>query len=141
MKVKIKRIDKSIELPKYQTPESAGFDFICRETVEFGPRELKLIPSNNIIKAPHGYFLAILPRSSTFKKKGLILANSMGVVDPDYSGERDEIGLLFYNITDQKVIVEKGERIAQGIFIPFVQAEWGESDDMGNSRGGFGSTG
>lgn len=142
MKVKIKRVDTSFPLPRYETAESAGFDFICRERVEFGPREWKLVPSNNIIEAPQGYFLAVLPRSGAFRKKGLIMPNSMGVIDRDYSGPDDEIKLMFYNITDAPVVVEKGERIAQGLFIKIDQAEWNEVPGIRpDSRGGFGSTG
>ena len=142
MKVKIKRVDKSLELPKYQTAESAGFDFFCREDTTISPKEVSVIPSNNIIEAPHGYFLGLLPRSSTFKKTGLMLANSMGGVDRDYSGPGDEVGLLFYNTKDVEVVVKKGDRIAQGVFIKFDQAEWDETDEVRDeSRGGFGSTG
>ena len=142
MKVRIKRLDKELPLPKYETPESAGFDFLCRQTTAIPAKTHGVIPSNNIIEAPHGYFLAILPRSSTMKKKGLIMPNSMGVIDRDYSGPDDEVGLLFYNLTDKEVTVEKGERVAQGIFIKADQAEWEEVDEVRPaSRGGFGSTG
>ncbi|OGE84074.1 MAG: dUTPase [Candidatus Doudnabacteria bacterium RIFCSPHIGHO2_01_FULL_49_9] len=142
MKVKIKRIDKSLELPTYKTHESAGFDFFCRESITIAPRETKIIRANNIIEAPHGYFLAVLARSSLFFKKGLMLANSMGVVDRDFSGPDDEIGLIMWNPGDKAVTVDKGERIAQGLFIPVVQAEWDEVDEVRkDSRGGFGSTG
>ena len=71
-----------------------------------------------------------------------MLANSMGVVDRDYSGPEDEVGLLFYNTKDVEVVVKKGDRIAQGVFIKFDQAEWDETDEVRDeSRGGFGSTG
>lgn len=142
MQVKIKRLDKSLALPSYKTRESAGFDFFCREAVIIAPKEAKIIPANNIIEAPHGYFLAVLPRSSTFLKKGLLLANSMGVIDRDYSGPKDEIGIIVFNPGDKPVTVEKGERIAQGLFIPVTQAEWEDVDEVrADSRGGFGSTG
>lgn len=131
-----------MELPRYQTPGSAGFDFVCRETVTLAPGEAKLIPSNNVIEAPAGYFLAVLPRSGTFMKKGLLKPNSVGVIDRDFSGPDDEIGLLFYNPTSKPVTVEKGERIAQGIFIKINQVEWEETDEIRkNNRGGLGSTG
>jgi len=142
MKVKIKRLDKNLPLPTYATAESAAFDFICRETTIIGAKNYKVVPANNIIEAPHGYFLAVLPRSSTIKKKGLIMPNSIGVIDPDYSGPEDEVLMLFYNLTDQDVTVEKGERIAQGIFIKIDQVEWDEVNEVRPaSRGGFGSTG
>jgi len=142
MKVKIKRIDKAVALPGYKTKESAGFDFFCRESVTIGPKEVKIISSNNIIEAPRGYFLAVLARSSLFLKKGLMLANAMGVIDRDFSGPEDEIGLILWNPGVESVTVEKGERIAQGLFIPVNQADWEEVDEVRvDSRGGFGSTG
>lgn len=142
MKAKILRKDKSLDLPAYKTTESAGFDFFCRENVTIGPKEVKIIPSNNIIEAPHGYFLAVLARSSLFLKKGLMLANSMGVIDRDFSGPDDEIGIILWNPGDKSVTVEKGERIAQGIFMPVAQAMWEEVKAVRkDSRGGFGSTG
>lgn len=142
MTVKIKRLDKSLALPSYKTRESAGFDFFCREAVIIAPKEAKIIPANNIIEAPHGYFLAILPRSSTFLKKGLLLANSMGVIDRDFAGPTDEIGIIVFNPGENGVKIEKGDRIAQGIFIKIDQAEWEEVDEIRvDSRGGFGSTG
>lgn len=142
MKVKIKRVDKSLPLPKYQTKGSVGFDFVCRETVAIPPKKLTDIPINNIIKAPKGYMLMLVSRSSTPKKKGLMVANSVGIIDQDYCGDDDELRLLVYNFTSKKVTVEKGERIAQGIFVKVGIADFEEVNKMKNkSRGGFGSTG
>ena len=71
-----------------------------------------------------------------------MLANAMGVIDRDFSGPEDEIGLILWNPGVESVTVEKGERIAQGLFIPVNQADWEEVDEVRvDSRGGFGSTG
>jgi dUTP pyrophosphatase len=94
-----------------------------------------------VIAVPHGCFLAILARSSTPLKRGLMVANGVGVVDPDYAGPDDEIKVQVVNFTAQEVVVRRGDRIAQGIFIPCVRAEWQEGETRNTSRGGFGSTG
>lgn len=141
MKVSIKRIDKSLPLPKYETAGAVAFDFLAREQTEILPKEIKLIPGNIIVEIPKGYALIIAARSSTAKKKGLMLANGIGTIDQDYHGEEDEIKISVYNFSDSKVIVEKGERIAQGMFVRVDQTEWNEVDSMKKtSRGGFGTT-
>ena len=89
--------------------------------------------------------LILANRSSNPSKKGLILANGVGVVDADYYGNSDndgEIGFEFYNILDEDVVIKKGEKIGQGIIIHFIKTE---NDYMSNPNltrtGGFGSTG
>ncbi len=141
MKVKIKRLDKSLPLPAYQTPGSVGFDIYSREDMEIKPMEIALIPGNIIVETPHGYMLLVALRSSTPRKKGLIKPHGIGVIDNDYCGEGDEVKVQVYNNTDNVVKVEKGERVAQGIFVKVDRFEWAEADTMGKTRGGFGSTG
>ncbi|MDP1709364.1 MAG: dUTP diphosphatase [Candidatus Komeilibacteria bacterium] len=140
MKVKIKRIDKSFPLPKYETSGAVAFDFIVRETTTIEPRGIGRIPSNTVVAVPEGYMLFVRDRSSVAKKKGLII--TAGVIDQDYCGDNDEILLQFYNPTDAPVIVEKGERVAQGIFLAIARPEFEEVETMNKAdRGGFGSTG
>lgn len=140
MKVKIKRIDKSLPLPEYQTEGAVAFDLYSRLDMTIKPKTLERLPTNVIIAIPKGYMLEIKDRSSTLKKKGLFV--STGYIDNDYCGETDEILLQVYNITDNDVMVEKGERIGQGAFVKIDISEWEEVEVMeANSRGGFGSTG
>lgn len=142
MHVKIKRLDKSLPLPKYHTDGSAGFDFSASENITIAPKEIARIPTGLIIGTPAGYFLAVINRSSVPQKKGLSMPNGVGVIDSDYCGETDEIKVLMYNFTDQPVTIEKGERIAQGLFLKVDQGDWEETETMNSeSRGGFGSTG
>ena len=141
MKVKIKRVDKSLPLPTYQTAGSVGFDIYSREDIEINSHEIALIPGNIIVETPPGYMLLVALRSSTPRKKGLIKPHGIGVIDNDYCGEGDEIKVQVYNNTDHAVKVEKGERIAQGIFVKIDKFDWKEVDIMGKTRGGFGSTG
>ena len=142
MKITIKRIDKSLPLPKYETSGSVGFDLICRESVVVKPKEIARIPANIIVKTPPGYMLMLIARSSTPVKKGLMLINGAGIIDQDYCGAEDEIRVQVYNFTDKEARVAVGDRIAQGIFVKIERGEWEEvekSED--HSRGGFGSTG
>lgn len=139
--VTIKRIDKSLPLPTYATAGSVGFDLLCREDMEIAPHSLGLIPGNVIVQTPPGYMLMITLRSSTPRRKGLLIPHGLGVIDQDYSGEGDEILFQVYNFRDEAVLVKRGERIAQGLFIPVMQVAWNEVDTVGTGRGGFGSTG
>lgn len=140
-KVKIRRIDKSLPLPAYQTKGSVGFDLYCREAAIINPGEVRLLGVNVNIETPEGYMLAVLPRSSTPRKKGLAIPNGFGVIDQDYAGNSDEVLIQFFNFGKELVSVEKGERLAQGVFVKIGKLEWVETDDMGNdNRGGVGST-
>lgn len=140
MKVKIKRIDKSFPLPEYHTVGAVAFDLYSRIDSVVKPKTLERLPTNVIIAIPKGYMLEIKDRSSTLKKKGLLV--STGFIDNDYCGDSDEILLQVYNLTDNEIIIEKGERLGQGVFIKVDIAEWEEVDKMKEvNRGGFGSTG
>lgn len=142
MKIIVKRIDKSLDIPEYKTKGAVGFDLTAREETVLAPSEMKLIPLNLIVKIPKGFGLFIFSRSSVPSKKGLMIANGVGVIDQDYNGEEDELKTLALNVTKKKVIVEKGERICQGIFLKLAVAKFAEVKKMGKkSRGGFGSTG
>jgi dUTP pyrophosphatase len=139
--VAITRIDTSLPLPTYATPGSVGFDLLCRELTEIAPRSLGLVPGNVIVHTPPGFMLLISLRSSTPRRKGLLIPHGIGVIDQDYCGEGDEIMLQIYNFRDEPITVERGERIAQGMFVPITRATWNEVGEVGQGRGGFGSTG
>lgn len=84
----------------------------------------------------------LAPRSSN-AKKGIQLANSIGIIDQDYCGPGDELRLFFYNISQETYRIEKGERLAQGFFIPVFRGTFQEPQEwrVENNRGGFGTTG
>jgi len=141
MKIRIKRFDKDLPLPKRHTDGAAAFDLVARETVTIPAREVGYVPLNIAVETPPGHFLMLAARSSTHKK-GLMPANGFGIIDPDFSGDGDEIKSALYNFTDKPVVVERGDRIAQAMFVNFVSGDWEEVDEMPNkTRGGFGSTG
>lgn len=140
MKVNIKRIDKSLPLPVYETKGSVGFDILSREDIIVKPKEIKPIPGNVIVKTPPGYMLLLSLRSSTPVKKGLLKPHGVGIVDQDYCGEEDEVKIQVYNFSNKEVKINRGEKIAQGIFVRIDRFDWDEQEAMGKSRGGFGST-
>ncbi len=142
MNVKIKRIDNSLPLPEYKTKGSVGFDLYSRIDITLSPFEATQIPLNLVVKIPKGYGLFLFSRSSTPARKGLMVANGVGVIDQDYNGEEDELRLAALNFSKKKVVVERGERICQGIFLKLAVPKFTETKTMSaKSRGGFGSTG
>ncbi len=142
MQVKIKRIDTTLPLPEYQTSGAVAFDLYSREDMAIAPKTIALIPTNLIIETPKGYMLTVVTRSSTPKKKGLLVPHGIGIIDQDYHGEKDEIMLQVYNFTDQEVTIARGERVGQAAFVRVDRGEWQEVNEVKEtSRGGFGSTG
>jgi dUTP pyrophosphatase len=142
LSARIRRLRPDVPLPAYQTPESAGFDLAASEDTTIAPGQVALVPTGLVVEVPHGYFLGVFARSSTPLKRGLMVANGVGVVDPDYSGPDDEVKIEVVNFTRAPVHVKRGDRIAQGLFIPVTQARWVEADEIrAASRGGFGATG
>jgi dUTP pyrophosphatase len=140
-KVRIRRLHPSVSIPRYETAGAAGFDLAASEDITVQPGEVKLVPTGLVIEVPQGMFLAIFARSSTPLKRGLMVANGVGVVDCDYCGPADEVKIEVYNFTQHAVQVKPGDRIAQGILIPMVRAEWEEVQELRkDSRGGFGSS-
>ena len=142
MDVQISRVDTTLPLPQYESQGAIGFDLITRTTTTIEPGVIGLVPGNVVVQVPVGFVLLVLPRSSLPRKKGLVCPHSIGVIDEDYHGPEDEIFVQVQNITKKPVIVERGDRIAQGLFVRAEKAEWQEVDDHGaETRGGFGSTG
>ena len=141
MNIKIKRFDKDLPLPKRQTEGAAAFDLTAREVVTIPPGAVGYVPLNVAVETPPDHFLLVAARSGTHKK-GLMMANGIGIIDPDYSGNNDEIKAAYFNFTAAPVAIEKGERVAQGTFVKISHPEWNEVDEMENkTRGGFGTTG
>jgi dUTP pyrophosphatase len=141
--VRIRRLDKSVPLPEYQTSGAAGFDIAAAADVLVQPAAIALVPTALAIEVPDGHFLGIFARSSTPLRRGLMVANGVGVIDRDYCGPADEIKVQVFNFTSSPVQIARGDRIAQGLFIPVSRATWeeAEGDLREDSRGGFGATG
>ena len=137
--------DKEINMPVRKTKFSAGYDIEAAEDTVI-PSFKKGINPTLVKTGLKAYmqddeYLKLCNRSSNPKKKGLILANSIGVVDADYYGNPDNDGHImfaFYNIKDEDTVVKKGECIGQAIFEKFLVAD--EDKAEGERVGGFGST-
>jgi dUTP pyrophosphatase len=142
MKVKIKRLDSALPLPTYATGGSVGFDLLARLDITIPPKAIALVPTNVIVEVPVGFALVIASRSSTPKKYGLTPPHGLGIIDQDYCGPEDEVRILVRNFTENEVLVRRGDKIAQGIFVRTERFEFEEVVAVNNkTRGGFGSTG
>ena len=137
--------NKNINLPKRKTKFSAGYDVEAAEDIIVPSFQKGMAPTlvKTGIKAymPDDEVLLLYNRSSNPKKKGLVLANSVGVVDKDYYGNQDNDGHImfaFYNTKDEDIEIKKGECIGQAIFQKYYITDDDEAE--GERTGGFGST-
>ncbi len=139
--IRVKRFDKSLPLPEYKTKGAAGFDLTARETTIIKPSTVGYIPLNIAVETPKDHFFVLAARSSTHKL-GLLPANGIGIGDSDFRGDGDEYKFPAFNFTKKTITIEKGTRIAQGLFVKFTKAKWKEVNKLNSkTRGGFGSTG
>src|SRR5262245_54833306 len=115
MRLKITRLDPTLPLPHYGTSEAAGFDLAASQDAVVQPGQVVLVRTGLVIEVPAGHFLGIFARSSTPLKRGLLVANGVGVIDPDYSGPDDEVMVQVLNFTQAEVRIQRGDRLAQGI--------------------------
>lgn len=137
--------DKDINLPIRKTKYSAGYDIECaQDTIipkfTYGVKPT-LIPTGIKAYMLDDEVLYLYNRSSNPKKKGLILANSVGVVDKDYYGNPDNDGHImfaFYNIGEEEIVIKKGEAIGQAVFSKYLVCD--DDSSEGERIGGFGST-
>ncbi|MBI1266622.1 MAG: dUTP diphosphatase [Cryomorphaceae bacterium] len=130
-------------LPAYESLASAGMDLRANlsETVTLKPLERKLIPTGLHIALEEGTEAQVRPRSGLAYKKGITVLNSPGTIDADYRGE---IGVLLINLSDQTVVIENGERVAQLVIAKYERITWTETSELNETQrgeGGFGSTG
>lgn len=137
-----KYINEDISIPVRGSKSSAGYDLASISDTVINPGEIKLINTGLKVLLPEDEVLLVFPRSSLGLKKGLMLSNSVGVIDSDYYNNDNNEGHIMiplYNFSQNVVTVEKGERVAQGIFIKYFTTT---DDSVINDRtGGFGSTG
>ncbi len=136
--------DKDINLPVRNTKYSAGYDIECAEDITIEPfngGNPVLIKTGIKAYMEDDEYLMLCNRSSNPKKKGLVLANSIGIVDKDYYGNPDNDGAImfaFYNVKNEPVTIKKGERIGQAIFMKYLTCD--NDNAEGIRTGGFGST-
>jgi deoxyuridine 5'-triphosphate nucleotidohydrolase len=141
LKVSIKRFDKDLPLPEYKTSVAAVMDLCAREDTTVPARGVALVPLNIALQIPEGCWVLMSARSS-LHKRGVMMANGIGVGDYDYRGDGDEYKAALFNFTDEPVTIEKGERIVQMIILERQPVELQEKTAFKTAdRGGFGSTG
>lgn len=145
LRVLIKRLPhgRGLALPAYETPLAAGLDLPAAldEPLSVAPRQIVMVPTGLALAIPPGFEGQVRPRSGLAIKKGLTVVNAPGTIDADYRGEV-KVGLI--NLGSEPVLIQRGDRVAQLIVAPVVQAELEEVDQLPDtSRGadGFGSTG
>lgn len=134
-------------LPSYGTEGSVGLDFPLQEDIYIPPQGTVKTSLGFVVKFPPGTWGMVVPRSS-MAKKGIVLANTVGIIDTDYQGPNDIIIAVLRNTTDNAVYLSKGDRIVQLILMPVIKPVQYQVDFFdtveeleGESRGGFGSTG
>lgn len=142
---KVNKITEDIKLPERSTLNSAGYDFFAIEDVTLPAKKLTRVMTGVKCELMPNQVLILANRSSNPSKKGLILANGIGVIDADYYGNPDndgEMGFEFYNILDEDIVIKKGEKLGQGIIMKFDKTEDDYISNPYKTRvGGFGSTG
>jgi len=142
-KIQIKKLSKSVSIPKYETLGSSGMDiaaYIEKEII-INPGEKALVSTGFSISIPKGFEVQIRPRSGLAAKKSITVLNTPGTIDADYKGE---IKVILVNLGKEKFVIENGDRIAQMVVCPVVQAdleEVKELPDTNRGSAGFGSTG
>jgi dUTP pyrophosphatase len=142
LNIRIRKLQSTVRLPAYETSGAAAFDLAAASDVLVEPGTVRLVPTGLVIEVPQGFFLGIFARSSTPLKRGLMVANGVGVVDSDYCGPDDEVKVAVVNFTSAPVQIRAGDRIAQGIVLAAPRVTWEEASELGaTSRGGFGGTG
>ena len=142
--MKIKIVNKSLfPLPSYRTSGSSGIDLYANidESMILKPLERKLIPTGLYLSIPEGYEGQIRARSGLALKHGISLANGIGTIDSDYRGE---VGVILVNLSQDEYVVNRGDRIAQLVFIKYEKVEFCEVENLDTTNigpGGFGHTG
>lgn len=137
------RFDAQLDLPAYQTEDSAGMDLRANitESITLGPLERSLVPTGMYIALPHGTEAQIRPRSGLAYKHGITVLNSPGTIDADYRGE---VKVLLVNLSNDTFDIVPGERIAQMVVAQYERIAWKRVDTLSETvrgAGGFGSTG
>lgn len=141
--VRIRRLahGAGLALPAYATPGAAGMDVVAAEACVISPGERHAVATGFALAIPSGYEIQVRPRSGLAMRHGITVPNTPGTIDSDYRGE---LKILLINHGTEPFAIARGDRIAQLVLAPVVQAHWSEVeqlDETGRGEGGFGSTG
>jgi dUTP pyrophosphatase len=143
VKIQIKKLSTSVSIPKYETSGSSGMDIAAQieKNIIINPGEKAIVATGFAVSIPRGYEVQIRPRSGLAAKKNITVLNTPGTIDADYRGE---VKVILINLGKESFIIENGERIAQMVVCPVVQADLEEVKELSSTErglGGFGSTG
>ena len=143
VKVLIKKLNPSIQLPEYKTKGASGMDLVAflKNPVNVKSKTSSLIPTGISVAFSEKYEIQIRPRSGLAIKNNISVLNTPGTIDSDYRGE---IKVIIYNHGEKDFIINNGDRIAQMILVPVIKMELEEIDNLPKTirgEGGFGSTG
>lgn len=140
LKVKIKKLNKNLPLPAYQTEGSSGLDLHASEDCLLASGEFRMIPTGIALEIPFEYEGQVRPRSGLAAKSGIGVLNAPGTIDSDYRGE---IKVILFNFSKEDFEIKEGDRIAQLIISRVERIDLVEVDDLESTKredGGFGST-
>lgn len=132
-----KQLTDTATMPERATKGSAGYDISASEAITIQPGEIKLVRTGLAAQMEQDDVMLLIDRSSNPRKRGLVLSNSVGVIDHDYFP--CEFMGMFTNITDKPVTIEAGQRIMQAVFVKYGLVD--DDNALGHRTGGFGSTG
>lgn len=143
VKVEIKRLPHGagLPLPAYATAGAAGMDVVSAEDVTLAPAARHAVATGLCVAIPEGYEIQVRPRSGLALKHGITVPNTPGTIDSDYRGE---LKVILINLGAEPFVIQRGDRVAQLVLAPVVQAAWdevAELDATERGEGGFGSTG
>ena len=143
IKVLIKKLDPSVELPSYKTDGASGMDLMAfvKEPINLKPQTSCLVPTGISLAFPSEYEIQIRPRSGLAAKNNISVLNTPGTIDSDYRGE---IKIILFNHGNKRFVINKNDRVAQMVLTPISKMELEEINELPESirgEGGFGSTG
>ena len=130
-----------LALPAYATAGAAGMDVLAAEDVTLAPGARHAVATGLALAIPAGFEIQVRPRSGLALKYGITVPNTPGTIDSDYRGE---LKVILINLGAADFTIQRGDRVAQLVFTPVVQAQWEEVSDLDKTArgaGGFGSTG
>jgi len=143
VKVLIKKLSPSVQLPSYKTDGASGMDLMANieKPINLEPSKSCLVPTGLSVAFPREYEIQIRPRSGLAAKKNISVLNTPGTIDSDYRGE---IKIILFNHGNDNFIINNNDRVAQMVLTPIIKIELEEVNDLPESIrgvGGFGSTG
>ena len=143
VKVLIKKLDPSVQLPSYKTNGASGMDLMAfiEKPINLEPGKSCLVPTGLSVAFSQEYEIQIRPRSGLAAKNNISVLNTPGTIDSDYRGE---IKIILFNHSNENFIINKNDRVAQMVLTPIIKMELEETNELPESirgEGGFGSTG